>query len=296
MTLRSETRTGWAVAAALALALPSVALATQSLSDGVFELRGLHRVSRPGMAEVTEGTQRGQWASPGPMIRPDRATLYSERNDNSAYVLDVRRRVPSRRACEGGLLSLDGRLVVTSSYSVEDHACGLFFRIDRAMADLAATRLHLRRQDRSPVGESMVGAFHSDREHYASRGDDVVIVLTLANPAGAPLVRWQRGGRQRGARDNQWSFRITRDGQTVTPIDAPDFGGPTGFLDLGPGGQTEIRTSLAPWGDVTVPGRYVVECSFETVLMPEGAQPWTDASRGAMWDRTFTGRASFDVR
>lgn len=290
-----RTKAGTAAMLLVVLALPSFAFATQTLVDGVYALRRLHERSRPGTVEVTEGTRRGQWAEPARRLRADRTLLYSTSNDNTRYALDVRRNVRSARDCGEGLLSVLGRTVASSSYGSGPQECSLHFELDRAVADAVARRFAVRRQDRSPVGETVTGTFRTERARYAP-GEDVVVVLTLANPAGSGVVQWQRGGRQRGPRDNQFSFRVTRDGQVVTPIEAFDFGGLTGFMELAPGASFEVRTPLAPWADLGARGRYEVECTYETVLMPGGVQPWRDDTRGAGWDRTFHGRASFEIR
>ncbi|MCC7534714.1 MAG: hypothetical protein IT379_00795 [Deltaproteobacteria bacterium] len=277
------------------MALPSFAFATQALRDGVFVLRASHTQSRPGTVEISFGRLRGQWAQPGRMLRRDKVLLYARNNANTEYALDVRRNVRSASECGQGLLSLGGRTVASGSYGSGPTECSLFFELDRAFADEAARRWNVRRQDRSPVGERATADFAPSRARYA-RGEAVEIVVTLRNPADAPAIQWQRGGRQRGPRDNQFSFRIRRDGQPVTPIEAFDFGGLAGFIALPPGGTAEVRTPVAPWGDVSLPGRYEVECTYETVLVPGGVQPWTDDAYGSMWDRTFTGRVTFEVR
>jgi hypothetical protein len=126
-------------------------------------------------------------------------------------------------------------------------------------------------------------------------GEPIEVVLTMTSPPGAPSVAWERGGQNRGPRDDQFDFTVTRDGQPVPRIEAINFGGLSFMDELPPGDRDEARTLLAPWADVTQPGHYEVTCTFRTVFAPAGVRPYDPATRGQAWDRTFTGTLTFDV-
>ncbi len=296
-TMRRRSFVALALLLAVVALVPAMALATQDLRDGVYPLRAIHAASRPGAVEIDAPASRaGRWAEPdGSAIRTQKILLYARDNGNTQYVLDVRSATSSPSACGGGILSIGGDVVISESYGSGPAECSMSFEIDRPFAMRVATALSVVRQDRTAIGQALVGRFSTPQATYPP-GQPIEIVLTIENPSTAPAITWRRGGRNRGARDNQFSIMITRDGAPVAPLSAPDSGGRSQMLPLAPGARQEVRAPLASWGDVSRPGRYVVECRYETELAPDGVDPYDDAQRGAMWDRAFTGTVSFTVR
>ena len=274
--------------------LPAAALAPPELRDGVYRVRGIHPQSQPGAVQLTAPPRRaGQWVEPDAWATPLRAFVYATDNGNTRYSLGVS--FPPGTCDLGGVVVLGNGLVGSSAYGHAKNECMLFFELTPALATRAAAVLGTGRRDRSEIGQWVTGRFAPTRPVYAA-GQPVEIVLWLESPPEVDTIRWKRGGRSRGPRDNQFSFTITRDGQALPPIAGFDMGGISTRESLPGGGRSELRTPLAPWGDVGVPGRYVVECRYETVLLPDGVEPYDPAHDGTMWDRAFTGTVTFEVR
>jgi hypothetical protein len=220
----------------------------------------------------------------------------------------------SPRAAEGRSLPLHASSRAAEARSLPLHASALRCRgnltaparlASRCRGKVAALHVsscdaegafHTVRQDRHPLGERLTATFTTPHRRVRS-GADVEIAVVLTNPADAPLVRWQRGGANRGPRDDQFDFTVTRDGQPLTNIEAMNFGGLSQFLPLAPGAASEtLRVPLASWVDLSARGHYVVQCRYHTVFLPEGVEPYGEGTMGAFWDRTFEGTVTFDVR
>ncbi len=225
--------------------------------------------------------------------RGARAVLYATDNTNGRYRLLVR--YTSRRECERTLLRLGAHAVASDGWSQSDDDCSANFGLDRALATLAAAHFDVPRQDRQVMGEALRGTFAAAARTIRS-GSDLEVILTIRNPPAASAIKRFVGGRQRGPRNNRFTFVIERDGQNIAPIEAMDFGGVGGFMDVAPGTSGEVREHLSRWGDITAPGHYVVRCRYETELTGPQSDPFDDARRGERWDRTFEGVIRFTVR
>lgn len=276
----------------LALVVPSLALGQPTTRDGFYEVRNLHPAARAGTIPVTRGT-RTQHAELGARLTTKTIAIYARDNGNTRFALWAR--TERRPTCPRAVLRAGPDAVVVESWGGDAEACTLDFELDASQAARVAAALHVPREDRHPIGEQLTGTFAASRRVYR-RGEPVEIVLTIANPAGAPSVSRQQGGRQRGLRDNQFAFRITRNGTALAPVEAPDFGGISQRLAVAPSTSGQVRTALAPWGDLGRPGRYSVACSYETELSPTGVDPFTDGHRGEVWDRRFEGTVTFEIR
>jgi hypothetical protein len=176
----------------------------------------------------------------------------------------------------------------------------VYFELSGSQATAASTALGVKRQDRHPIGERVTGTFAPTKPIY-EKDEPVEVVLTLANPTDAPTVLYRVGGRQRGPRDNAFFFKLTRDGREVLPIHGDDSGGISHLMAFPSGESRQTRQPLASWGDVKLPGHYVVECAYGTEMRSEalsdaGARNGDDDKRGAVWDRLFEGRVNFEVR
>jgi hypothetical protein len=297
-----------AIIFATAAVFSVASLAVADVTDGVYRVASEHPTQAPRALPVPmpRGTT---YFVPGARVTPVRVTLAARDNANTIYDVDVRwaHGGGSWEACDRALLRLGTRTYLTRGWGGDDRECSANFELDPREAQRAAALFHTTRQDRHPVGEHVVGVFAlassapapgtpsgspSSSPRYRV-GEPIEIVLTMTSSPGAPPVAWERGGQNRGPRDDQFDFTVTRDGQPR--IEAMNFGGLSFMDELPPGERDEARTLLAPWADVTQPGHYEVTCSFHTVFAPAGVSPFEPATRGQAWERTFTGTVSFDV-
>lgn len=104
------------------------------------------------------------------------------------------------------------------------------------------------------------------------------------------------GGRQRGPRDNRFSFTITRNGTPVAIADAPDFGGISFSKKLQPGDDHELTVDLRSWAALDAPGHYAVDVTYEGELTKDGVMPTTATDRKHLWDVTLKGQGGILVR
>ena len=309
-----------------ALLVSTTSLAAADATDGVFIVASEHATQVPRSLPVPN-PRGATYLVPGARLTPSRVSIAARDNANTLYDVDARYvRTTRGGSCERGLLRLGARTYLALGWGGDDQECSLHFELDPSEAQRAAALFHTTRQDRHPIGEHVVGVFTlappassgatspspgaqissgPASRGRASRapgaipryavGEPIEVVLTLTSPAGSPPVAWQRGGENRGPRDDQFDFVLTRDGQPVAPIEAMNFGGLSFMDELVASDHDEARTPLAPWADVTQPGHYEVTCSFHTVFAPAGVSPFEPTTRGQAWDRTFTGTVSFDV-
>ncbi len=258
---------------------------------------GLYRVVPAGhMGSKSVTAMRG--ASPTLVditsrIHVDRALLFAEDNGNTRFQLMAWYK---GKPPEGeGVLVVGSEIVMSSGYGSDSNGLDMDFSLTPAQATAVAALLKTPRQDRHLVGDLVTGSFALSAKSYRP-GQSVDIALTLTNPAGAPPIKYTQGGRNRGPRDNQFSFTIRRNGTALAPVQAMDFGGLSSMPDLSPGGTAAISAPLKSWGDLSLPGHYEVDCRWETTLSPAGIDPYDDLHRGAIWDRAFDGMVAFDVR
>jgi hypothetical protein len=218
--------------------------------------------------------------------------IYSDSNANDRYQLWAR--WPRPQGCGPLRLVLGGTPIDSLSHGHDADHCSSSLELTQAQATQAASVLGVTRQDRSAIAEQVRARFRTAQTYAA--GEVIFVSIAIENPSDAPDVARHRGGRNRGPRDNQWDFRIRRDGRPVRRIEAPDFGGLSTYEPHAPGTTARLRAPLASWGDVSQPGSYVVHCSYETSFVPAGIDPYTDAHRGAVWDRRFEGVVRFTVQ
>lgn len=241
---------------------------------------------------VTLGRFAGRHVKLGPRVRAASTQLYANRNDNDHFTLSVRHR---SRPCENLALRVGDALLAGggSGSGSGDVPCSASFDIDGATAARVATALGIPLHRRQPVGERVHAVFETAA--HVRAGDPVVVRVRIQNPADAPAVMRVAGGRQRGPRNDRFTFLVIRDGMRVAEIPAMNFGGITGPVRLDPGGEAVLTEELGRWADVSVPGRYEVMCTYETELMPDGAD-FDAQTEGRVWSRVFAGTVRFTVR
>ncbi len=279
---------------AIATGTPAGAGAQPLPGDGVWAVRDTYDSARPGSRAISM-PGGVQWVRLGTRVAVTRAIVSSRANSNASYEVLVEFR-GQRGECGSGVLVVGDAATGAAGDGGGEEPCRLRFEMRQVSATRAASMLGVTRRDRAPVGEQVTGAFRAARAIYR-RGQVVEIVLTLANPARAPWVSLSRGAWASWTRRGPFSFRVTRDGVPVEPVHAFGSDEPGGYAPLAPGTTTELRVRLAPWTSVSVPGRYVVECTWEGAFVPSAIDA-RDASHNAAagWDRELHGTARFEVR
>lgn len=262
-----------------------------ALGDGIYEGSTSSARSRGSIEALGLSTTVYFTAARPARIRD--ASLYSSSNDNDQYRFIAR--LTRRRAGSVIVLACDQRAFVSRGEWSDSRGQFAEFWIDRRCADAASRVSGAARLDRRSVGEGVTGRFSVPARSFAA-GAAIEVALSIENGSSVLPVQRRVGGQQRGPRDNQFSFRVFRNGVLLPETPGPDFGGPTGFVALQPGGVVELRAPLDRWANLTVPGEYRVECSYETELAPDGAQPFAPTQRHLVWTRRFSGVVEFRIQ
>lgn len=254
---------------------------------------GVYAQGAPGGATLT--AVRGDSKSDvplGPRLSPLHARLFSETNANDRYQLFVK--YARDAGCSAGLLVASGAIVASEGYGNDSESCDFSFVLTASQASAAAGALRIPRLDRTPIGDRVRARFASESTSYAV-GKPVIVLLTLENPSDAAGVAL-------GLTNCQFSFRVRRDGRPVKDSSAggESCGGMGARRTIATGGELELRAPIASaaevasYGDVSVPGHYVVECRYEGDFSPEHREVGGDDDR--VWTRSFEGTVEFDVR
>lgn len=292
-TSQSSSRLAWLLLGALACGKPATLTAAAEPLPSHTEAP-LMAPAAPPPKQNEDGIYRIEGET-RTKLHPLRAVLFAGDNQNTRYELMVRYRHPGMKQGGEGELVVGGDVLKTSGYGSDSDSLMLDWELSATDASRVAAMLHIARQERHPIGDALKGTFAPVQKTVKS-GQLVEMELTIENPPSAPAVKYTQGGRQRGPRDDQFSFTVTRNGQPVAPISAYNLGGISTMPELAPGATATFKTTVDGWADVTAPGHYVVECRWETELAPGGVDPYDDAHRGEAWDKAFTGTVSFDVR
>jgi hypothetical protein len=253
--------------------------------DGVYVVRS---VSRPSPRTIEIDGSHAQLVRRLPTPRSH--WLASTANDNRAYSYAAE----YRGTCSMSVVVLaDGVAVSASGWGSGNGQCRYDFPVDRAMADRIAHAFGIERHDRSSSGDRVTVRFSTDR--MLDRGAPIVVRATFTNPAGAATV-------QREVGCVRFSFVIYRDGRHVATLDPPPSGCPVGFVPEAGGTSADDSVDVRPWannvqpGIFDTPGRYRLECRYDTSFAPDGARTFDAPYFSAqVWDRSFTGVVDFEI-
>ncbi|HEY1551171.1 MAG TPA: hypothetical protein VGG28_25250 [Kofleriaceae bacterium] len=218
------------------------------------------------------------------------ATIYSITNDNSRFEVTLR---TDSTHDQFPTLVIGDRTLKANGYGGDSTGTSVDLQVDRADAAAIAAALGVPLHDRARLDADI---------HYAWRfptairnGAPAIVTLVATNTGTAP-VGFQIGGRQRGPRDNRFTFTVARDGVALHVIDAPDFGGLSYFKRLGPGESAEVSADLRSWVALDRPGRYTITATHETDLSKAGEMPHYPDGAADVWTIAPTGQGAIVVR
>ena len=109
-----------------------------------------------------------------------------------------------------------------------------------------------------------------------------MVTMEIKNTGKVPFA-FQDGGRQRGARNNQFSFSASRKSGSAVPDtgDGRDFGGKSTTRELQPGDTFEKQVDLKSWFRLAKPDIYSIQGSYQMELKTEdGWTTWEDIATG----------------
>jgi hypothetical protein len=132
---------------------------------------------------------------------------------------------------------------------------------------------------RSPPGYKYLTQFIPTQREFRTN-DPIIVKLEIKNLDDRTFA-FQRGGQQRGARDNQYGFHAMFNGtKSVADVGDPvNFGGLCTTQILEPGKAFEEKEDLRKWFAFDKPGTYYIHGSYELafyqlVKSDKSAMPW----------------------
>jgi hypothetical protein len=115
---------------------------------------------------------------------------------------------------------------------------------------------------RSPPGYKLFAQFVPSKTEF-NTNEPVMVKFQLKNLDERTVI-FQRGGQQRGYRDNQYGFRAMMYEQTVPDIGNPmNFGGLCGLIPLDSGKVFEDQIDLKKWFAFNKPGTYMIHGFYQ---------------------------------
>jgi len=170
----------------------------------------------------------------------------------------------------------------------------MFFKIHgQDTAKSIAKALSVECALRFPPGYKIFPQFIPAQSSFPTNGP-VAVKFVLKNLDDRTLT-FQRGGQQRGSRDNQYGFRAMLIGnpggppiQPVTDTGNPvNWGGLCGLVKLEPGKVFDDQIDLKRWFSFDKPGTYQIHGFYQMAFYQEGKE-------FAPWNMIWTGYASAD--
>jgi hypothetical protein len=253
---------------ALFVATPAAAA---EVADGIYVLAGTagHDVKLSG----------GDWVALGPRRTNswERAEVRSLANDNSRFDVVLRNVDKAVDRGEPATIVLVVNGVGMSSHGQSHSSDGtidLWFTLHgedeaRKIAAVLKTEPVLRKHP----GHRVVLKLTPDKESYRP-GEPVTLAVDICNVGDLPIL-FQNGGKQRGARNNQFRFLAYAGhggGKAIPDSGDPwHHGGLSTLRPLKPGESERITVGLDNWFTFTAPDTYRVTGLFELELhhMPE---------------------------
>jgi hypothetical protein len=184
-------------------------------------------------------------------------------------------------------LLFDNEVRAASSTGSDGTGHTATFEVGPDLAKLLASFTGVALQLRTPLDADLGYAWSAPPA--ARKGDPVRVRLRVTN-SGTRVVRFAVGGRNRGARDNRFSFEVRKDGRELPLKDEPDFGGLMTSQRLTTGAHVDVEADLRGWIDA--PGVYDVDCEYQGEIYPDtddlgrwpehAAELWDIAPRGSL--------------
>jgi hypothetical protein len=229
----------------------------------------------------------------GTSVRAGDPHVFSITNANDHFLVWVRLDAPppgTRPYLRVGALELP------ATGTVDDDAqhVNATFAADREQALRIARALGVQAAERVPLDGGLTYAWRVDGAPAV--GGPVTIALRIENH-GPRTVKLMMGGRQRGPRDNRFSFRARFAGAPLKVEEALDFGGLAQDVPLAPGAHLDVQADLRGWVDLERPGTYEVDCEYNGELFPDadGHARWPEHAHET-WAITATGSVLVTLR
>ncbi len=173
---------------------------------------------------------------------------------------------------------------------------------NQAEAEVAAKSLFTECFLHSPPGYKLLVEFVPGKSSYTN-GEAITATFRLKN-LDDRVVRFQRGGSQRGPRDNQYGFCARRIGAGCPPGgegvadtgDALNFGGLWTVQELKPGQTFEDHVDLRKWFTFDKPGTYEIRGSYSLAFFQRPDNEQSVMAWNEFWNDYATAGFSVEVK
>ena len=259
--------------------------APANLPDGVYRVRDEN--------SLTPGTEFARSDTDGSVELLSRlsdnfgvATMQSMENGNARFRIDLKGSGPFAKGDDIGPLALliDGVCVLVNSHNDPDAAGRMDMSapvIGKRASKIIAQKLGVKPRLRRDPGHKMAVRFWPAKDVFEPN-EPVMVTMEIKNTGKVPFA-FQDGGRQRGARNNQFSFSASRKSGSAVPDtgDGRDFGGKSTTRELQPGDTFEKQVDLKSWFRLAKPDIYSIQGSYQMELKTEdGWTTWEDIATG----------------
>jgi len=225
-----------------------------------------------------------------------KASLTSTANDNSVYRLDLEGAGPFPAGADRRHLAvyLDGVYagVVSHTDPSPQRTMDLIaYAAGEEAARKMAKPLGIAPRSRRHPGHLLAVRWQALKPSYLP-GEPVMLRLGLTN-VGEKTIRFVEGGRQRGARDNQFAFIAHRNGgwgRAVPDTGSPEHhGGKGSFRTLPPGGTFTKEVDVTKWFKFEERDSCRITCLYQIELEEPGV-------KYAVWDEYCVGQCLVGIR
>ena len=219
-----------------------------------------------------------------------KAELVSRDNLNTRFYLSVATPFEKEERPTLVLLIDNLRLPCTSWGVSEGKEKTYGFNVSGKDSRRVADYFKIRPEVRTHPGHRIATTFQTLREEY-SLSEDIRVKLTIWNLGDSPLALMV-GGRNRGARDNQFSFNLSKNGTDTMPDvgDPIHFGGLAYRVVLKPNDKFEKEVELSKWFKVDREGSYVGLGSYFFEVVP------AEGTYRVLWEDYATGEFHFLIK
>ena len=258
---------------------------------------GIYRVRPAGSNE--EGVKMSRSDARGTVVLLNRltdhlgtATMASTTNDNTRFRIDLISAGPFAEGDDIGRMAMviDGFCTMVEGHSGPNQEGRMDLMssvVGKEAAAPIANAFGIKPRLRKDPGNKMEVRFSPVKSSFES-GEPVLLKMEINNVGDRPFS-FGDGGRQRGARNNQFGFQAFRDGGKGAEIadtgDEVDFGGLVGVITLNPGEVFEKQVDITKWFDLSVPDSYKIDARFNMEIYSGGQSDypcdWDDVAKGA---------------
>lgn len=204
-------------------------------------------------------------------VKIRKASVYSLNNANTSFYVsletsDITVDAQSLAYCVGG------RTYHPNGWgSSGGHTTDISFIVNNeSEARAIAKSLEVECGLRSPPGYKYLAQFVPAKAEF-QKGEPVMVKLELRNLDDRPFA-FQRGGQQRGSRDNQFGFRamFNYDKPVLDTGNPVNFGGLWWLAQVEPGKTFEAEVDLKKWFAFDQAGTYSIHGFYQMNFYPAG--------------------------